>query len=760
MPDGDGAPRRRPRPIISCLRCREKKLKCDRVAPCDNCKKAGLSSDCAYQHDPDGSKRLRLADDGDTSNSRLTLDSGKVGIIEGLQQRMKRLEDLLAVNPHNPFLASFALDDLGAGGDRRVAPSSNGPALNVPSPDLTSATPSSNTPSSIAPSSNGTPGAPPDAPSSASPYPGVLVVKGTRTLYHGQTNRVSLLHQYSDAKTFINHECNMSSPIFRLAKEIQFLQSRSKVPNSPESIFESGTSELQQLRERLPPYNICDRLVDLYAANLEKTFRIFHIPTFKRHFARFTTGDLDADQTSAFLAQLTAVLVAGLPFVETQFRLDFPTIHGYLQNDALNIVRGWLRKLGRKQRTETSTLQTEAIVILARQLRRDSPGDLWQATGELVRSAMVIGLHLDLSKVTGISPFDKEIRRRLWITIAEMDLQASIASGMPVTIPDMDFGPLTAANLKDTDFDESVDELPPGRPTSEWTEALPQVLLAGSLRTRIRTMLFVQSGTCNLTQAAQYANDLQDHLHNIVVLDPPTRPGKTAAMLFNSVLVDLYTRRPLICLNSFITKIHPKQNVRNVSLDLCFGVLVHQDHFDPSMVDLDVPAFWEIFQIFCKNDILRAALYLCEHIKKPEVTSPTPHTKASLIRTVENALKGLIASFSHPNSSFKDVLLLAVEFHLARSGGMKGEKKELVHRGVLEALSACRERLISSSAQQQGNLAQMLQTQQLCRMANSAYTPISFSQFPDLGDPSLFGAEFDNFMPFDDDAIGAFFADF
>ncbi|KAL3454131.1 hypothetical protein BJX65DRAFT_301919 [Aspergillus insuetus] len=756
MPDGDRQPRKRPRPIISCLRCREKKLKCDRVSPCDNCKKAGCSSDCAYQHDPDqGLKRPRLSDgdrDACAPDGRHSLEPSRVGIIEGLQQRMKRLEDILAVNPQNPFLASFAFDStLGTGVGGQVAPSSNGPSRDAPSPDATPG----------APSSNGTPAtATRDAPSSASPYPGILVVKGTRTLYHGQTNRVSLLHQYADAKTFINHECNMSSPIFRLAKEIQFLQSRSKVPNSPESILDSGSNELQQLRDRLPPFDICELLVELYVANFEKTFRIFHVPSFERRFARFKTGNLDADQNSGFLAQLTAVLVAGLRFADPEFRLDFPTVHGYLQDDALNLVRSWLRKLGRKQRTETSTLQTEAVVILARQLRRDSLGDLWQATGELVRSAMVIGLHLDVSNCAEILSFDKEIRRRLWVTIAEMDLQASIASGMPVTIPDMDFGPLTPTNLKDGDFDESMQELPPGRPTSEWTEALPQVLLAGSLRTRIQTILYVQSGTCNLTQAAQYAKELADHLNKIVVLDPPTRPDKTAAMIFNSVLVDLYTRRPFICLNSFITERQPKQTVRNVSLDLCFGVLAHQDHFDPSIADLDVPAFWEIFQIFCKNDILRAALYVCEHIKKPEITSPTPHTKASLIRTVENALKGLTASFSHPNSSFKDILLLAVEFHLARAGGMKGEKKELIHRGVLESLSACRERLINSSAQQQGSLAQMLQTQQPCHVANPAYAPISFSQFPDLGDPSLFGAEFDNFMPFDDDAIGAFFADF
>ncbi|KAL3461721.1 hypothetical protein BJX64DRAFT_289130 [Aspergillus heterothallicus] len=762
----DGQPRKRPRPIISCLRCREKKLKCDRVSPCENCTKAGCPTECVFQHAPEGSKRARLED---ASDQRLSLEKGRLGIIEGLQDRLKRLEDILAMNSHNPFLASFAFDpNLGVGGagGGSVVPSLDKPSTNVPAPDDPLAVPSLNNPASNAPSlqvastdaaANGPP-APSDT-SSTSPYPGVLVVKGSRTLYHGQTNRVSLLHQYTDAKTFINHECNMSSPIFRLAKEIQFLQSRSKTPKSPESIVESATPVLQQLRDRLPPFEVCDRLVALYTTNFEKAFRILHVPSFEREFARFKRGDMEGDQYATFLSQLTAVLVVSLSLVDDQFRLDFPTVHGYLKGDALNLVQDWLRKLGRKQRTEVLTLQTEAVVILARQLRRDSPGDLWQATGELVRSAMVIGLHLDVSAQRDIPPFRKEIRRRLWITIAEMDLQASIASGMPVTIPDIDFGPLSPANLNDTDFDESMDYVPPSRPKSEWTGGLAEVLLASSLQTRIKTMMLVQSGSCPSAQVVEFARELDDHLHHVKIYDPPTKPGKPSALAYSSVLVDLYIRRPLICLYSQASKHHPRYDFRNACLDACLAVLSHQDHFDPTVAALDVPAFWEIFQIVCKNDVLRAALYVCEHIRNPEISPPTSYTKASLIRAVDNALQGLIRSFGQPGSSFKDILLLSVELNLARAGGMEGEKKELVHRGVLEALTACRESLISSSAQQQGSLTQMLQSSQPFQ-PNLVDTPISLSQFPDLGDPTLFGADFDNFMPFDDDAIGAFFADF
>lgn len=45
--------RKRPRPVVSCLRCREKKLKCDRLLPCQNCTKTpGGSAECTYNHDP------------------------------------------------------------------------------------------------------------------------------------------------------------------------------------------------------------------------------------------------------------------------------------------------------------------------------------------------------------------------------------------------------------------------------------------------------------------------------------------------------------------------------------------------------------------------------------------------------------------------------------------------------------------------------------------------------------------------------------
>lgn len=80
-----------------------------------------------------------------------------------------------------------------------------------------------------------------------------------------------------------------------------------------------------------------------------------------------------------------------------------------------------------------------------------------------------------------MSPFQAENRRRLWAKIMELDLQASLASGMPVLTPDLDMVPLMPANLNDSDFDEHTVKLPPFKPLQENADSLMQVLLAKSL---------------------------------------------------------------------------------------------------------------------------------------------------------------------------------------------------------------------------------------------------------------------------------------
>jgi hypothetical protein len=115
-------PQKRPRPVLSCLECRRKKLKCSRTLPCIQCTKASHATHCSYNEYPSGiassgaAQDVSHAEDGGRarkivrgrvleqrkettslspgSNTYLT-SLPKLGIIEDLQSRVEKLENQL-----------------------------------------------------------------------------------------------------------------------------------------------------------------------------------------------------------------------------------------------------------------------------------------------------------------------------------------------------------------------------------------------------------------------------------------------------------------------------------------------------------------------------------------------------------------------------------------------------------------------------------------------------------------------------------------
>jgi len=137
-------PPKRPRPVVSCLRCREKKLRCDRTTPCENCTKASIAETCTYNANgipPATSKvkRPRLS----TSS-----DSAPLNSLEDLQHRMVRVEELLGV--------------------ARAHQSSTTRQI-----------------------------------SRSLPLLGMVVAEGDRSQYHGQNDRVTLLNQARKSTSII-----------------------------------------------------------------------------------------------------------------------------------------------------------------------------------------------------------------------------------------------------------------------------------------------------------------------------------------------------------------------------------------------------------------------------------------------------------------------------------------------------------------------------------------------------------------------------
>jgi hypothetical protein len=100
---------------------------------------------------------------------------------------------------------------------------------------------------------------------------------------------------------------------------------------------------------------------------------------------------------------------------------------------------------------------------------RETDVSIWVLAGVITRLAMRSGYHRDSKMFPNITPFQGEIRRRVWSFVRQADLLFSFQVGLPNMIRSTDSDTELPSNLYDDDFDEDCKELPPSRPLSEPT---------------------------------------------------------------------------------------------------------------------------------------------------------------------------------------------------------------------------------------------------------------------------------------------------
>ncbi|KAM0428393.1 hypothetical protein ACHAQK_011642 [Fusarium lateritium] len=103
-----------------------------------------------------------------------------------------------------------------------------------------------------------------------------------------------------------------------------------------------------------------------------------------------------------------------------------------------------------------------------------SDTNLWFLMGKVVQLAICKGYHRDSTKVPGlgISPFEGEMRRRVWSSLYQFEALMSFQLGLPSMVPTDCCDTALPSNLNQTDFFPGISKLPPSRPLSENTPIL------------------------------------------------------------------------------------------------------------------------------------------------------------------------------------------------------------------------------------------------------------------------------------------------
>ncbi len=100
---------------------------------------------------------------------------------------------------------------------------------------------------------------------------------------------------------------------------------------------------------------------------------------------------------------------------------------------------------------------------------KDAEVGVWVLVGIIVRLAMRMGYHRDSKLFPGISPFQGEMRRRLWTFVRQADLLFSFQLGLPSMIRLGDCDTALPGNYYDEELYEDMKALPPPRPVTEQT---------------------------------------------------------------------------------------------------------------------------------------------------------------------------------------------------------------------------------------------------------------------------------------------------
>ena len=439
----------------SCVTCRKRKVKCDKRHPCSNCNRAAI--ECVFPGPGRAPRRSRKPPDTE------------------LLARLRRLEGVV--------------QSLGKGIDE------NGETV-IGHAEAENVSPQ-------APEQNGTdfikkekgcgmlvahePSRIPETRNNDKKADGMvkefgrLVVEDGRSRYVSDKFWSSLSDEVAEMQDILDdptdEEDDYPSP-----------GSGSSATANHQGFIFSFSSTVLSLRNFHPPQEQIPLYWNIYKTNIDPVIKLLHIP-FHENMISKASQDLD-NVSKPLEVFMFAIYYAAV----TSLSPDDCILHLGLQKQAA--VRKY-RFATEQALARTGFLSTQDFVVLQSMLlfltcvrRSDDTRYVWTITGLLIRLAQAQGCHRD-GQQFGISPFETEMRRRLWWQICTLDVRASEDHGADPSIIEQSFDTKFPLNINDEDISPTTKEAPEER---EGATEMTFDLIRYSVSTTVRRLSYAPPG--------------------------------------------------------------------------------------------------------------------------------------------------------------------------------------------------------------------------------------------------------------------------
>jgi hypothetical protein len=475
------------------------------------------------------------------------------------------------------------------------------------------------------------------------------------------------------------------------------------------------------LHNTIPSQPVCDELVQCYLRTFEPIYRVLHVPSFWESYRAFWTEPQSSPMS--FLMKLVLILAIGTVFYpDSTSGIDNRFTH--LKAKWVYSAQWWLTGPSEETTASLDGLQVYCLLLTAHKVCRMGKSSVL-STNSLIDMAMRLGLHIDPAKFPNLSVFECEMRVRLWATIREMALQSALESGLPCLFA-AGFDPRPPLNLDDRDIGPNIDQVPPTKPHTQWTDMSFLSLLQDSVKLRMEVVHFIASpGEKSYQQALRLTTDMRQACRKLADFTQSCKKSPSGLGLrpteFHKRFLDMDFRRYILALHvPFIVQARKDPRFfysRKASLESAMVIASYADSLNLPAIPADdfskmILAGTGSFKGPLGLDIisvlgLEIVTQLEDESSEQSLLGPGEEiakaTRAPIVRILEHILTQLLQIISLGSPNMKSYNFLAAI--LAQIRAMESNQciKRVVYETVKQGLHECYALLRSTMASIPGN---------------------------------------------------------
>ncbi|KAM5527623.1 fungal specific transcription factor [Fusarium oxysporum f. sp. phaseoli] len=324
---------------------------------------------------------------------------------------------------------------------------------------------------------------------------GVLVQKGSSSQYFNEILLSKVIEEVRSAETVCDHEVLLTSSQQRDVRTAltspnnsASTQSFVSSPYNPAGILSSPSYKNLPYTFH-PSRQLSLRLWSLYLENVESCpgLKVLHVPTDEVRVYSTIDGpsEAPAENLSLCFAAYYAALVS-LSDRDAEFLMGQEK-----HTSAIHFKSGMEQALAHADFLNNPTLTgLQALAIYLSTLRIYNRGKgVWALNGLAICIAQSLGLHRDGERL-GLSPFESEVRRRLWWHFLGRDGRAGEDYGLQNTVATQVSDVTPPLNVEDDALYPEMEKLPASRKTwTSMTSSLINVDLFKSLHKLISAVM-------------------------------------------------------------------------------------------------------------------------------------------------------------------------------------------------------------------------------------------------------------------------------